>query len=144
MSMAIIGAIAGLGLQSSQGLASRHAGEDAADSQTAINRLRNDQARKKFIRSFRQAQANDIQAGINAGVGIDSSRVRGAVSSTGSQKRQQLKEFGELDRLGAEVIQAEQRSVDANQKAQVGGAIASFASQFINFSGGSSSPPPGE
>ena len=126
-------AIVGVGTAVKGAHDAKKAGKAAAGSQTALNRLTNAQAKRDWLRKFRQLQADAILQGVAAGVGLESSLVQGQLQSQSAQKTQGLKDFAEADRLGASIIGAEQRGADARSNAAIGGTVASFAAQFISL-----------
>lgn len=110
--------------------------QEANEAQRKINQLKNKQAKRAFLRNFRQAQANLISASIASGVGLESSAVQGGVTSVRSQRDLAVKEFGQMDTLGGEMTAA-MNSASRNQlRAQTWSAVSSFAQQFIAFGGG--------
>jgi hypothetical protein len=114
----------------------------ANDTQRAINRLQNKQNKRQFLRQYRQAQANALQAAVAANVGLESSAFQGMLQSRQAQAGTAVREFNEMDRLGG--IQAS--AMDAQSKAQfqagVAGAVGSFARSFIAFPAQGSTTPP--
>ena len=111
----------------------KKAGKAGAAAQTALNRLENEKNKRDWLRKFRQLQADSILQGVAAGVGLESSLVQGQLQSQSSQKTQGLSDFAEADRLGASIIASEQKAANARANAAIGGAVASFASQFISL-----------
>lgn len=111
----------------------RRAGRSAADAQKQINRLRNKQAKRQFLRNFRQAQAANITSSVASGVAIESSRFAGTRSSEISQRNVAVAEFAEADRLGETVINSQQAQSDATFRANRFATVANFATQFISF-----------
>ena len=128
-------AVASTGLSISQGRKSSKAQKRANEAQRKINRLKNRQAKRAFLRNFRQSQAVALVQGIASGVGLESSIVQGTLASQGSQARTGLREFQTFNRLGAEFTSAQNAASSAAFKSQVFGQVASFASSFISFGG---------
>ena len=127
--------VSALGLGSSLSSAKRAKKHDkkANKAQIAINKLKNAQVKRNFLRSFRQAQANNLSTAVASGVDVESSRTQGALSSERTQRDVGLQEFAEFDRLGGVVTNQQQRGADARFDSQVAGQVANFASQFISF-----------
>ena len=71
----------------------RKAKKAANEAQLYMTRLKNRQAKRAFLRNFRQAQAQTLSAGIASGADITSSGIQGQMSSNISQARQALWEF---------------------------------------------------
>jgi hypothetical protein len=111
------------------------AGKRANAAQLKATRLKNAQAKRAFMRQFRQAQATNLTAGIAAGVGLESSTVQGQAGSLGTQSAIAQKEFKKFDELGVEVSRQRQKQADANAAAAAFGAVSSFASKFVSFGG---------
>ena len=105
----------------------------ANEAQRKANRLRNKQAKRAFLRNFRQAQANAVSSAAARGIALESSGIQGVVSSERSQKITVLEEFKEADILGTEFAAAQSAASKASFKAGAFGQVASFASQFISF-----------
>lgn len=108
----------------------------ANEAQRKINKLKNAQSKRSFLRAFRQQQADVISAAVAAGVGIDSSAVSGTRQSMEMQRRLAVKEFGKMDELGGEQTAAMNQASKYSYRAQTWGQVASFASSFISFGGG--------
>ncbi len=108
---------------------------EANAAQEATNRLRNRQAKRQFLRGFRQAQANTIIASVAAGVGIDSSAFQGTLQSEQSQRSTAVREFKEADDLGAEFASARDRATSASFRSNTFSTISNFATQFVSFGG---------
>jgi len=117
------------------------AGKAANAAQLKATRLKNAQAKREFMRKFRQAQAANLTAGIASGVGLESSTVAGQAASFSTQAATALAEFKQFDELGAEVSAQRNRQASANAQAAVFGAVSSFASKFISFGGGTPKTP---
>jgi hypothetical protein len=101
--------------------------------QAEINRLQNEQAKRSFIRNYRQQQAANINASIAAGIGLESSRTQGTRSSLESQRITAQVEFKEADRLGTQKIGQLNKAATNQFQSQAWGAASSFASSFVNF-----------
>ena len=111
-------------------------GQKAANAATRkANQLRNKQAKRAFLRNFRQTQAVAISSAIASGVGLDSSLVQGTLSSEKTQAKTALREFKAFDELGATFTAATNRAASASFKSAAFGQVAGFASNFITFGG---------
>jgi len=137
----IVAGVAAVGGKIASARAARKAskaGKAANAAQLKATRLKNEQAKRQFMRKFRQAQAANLTAGIASGVGLESSTVAGQAASFKTQAGVALSEFKQFDELGAEV--SRQRGIQASKNAQSAmfGAVSSFASKFISFGGGES------
>jgi hypothetical protein len=119
------------------------AGKAANAAQLKATRLKNEQAKRSFMRKFRQAQAANLTAGIAAGVGLESSTIQGGAASLRTQAADALAEFKVFDELGVEVSSQRQKQSDATARAAAFGAVSSFASKFISFGGGAPKTPSG-
>ncbi len=119
-----------------QGKKATKASQAANEAQRKANKLRNKQAKRAFLRKFRQSQANIVVSSVAAGVGLESSAFQGSLSSEVSQRDTALREFKEADELGAEFTAQQNRATSASFRSQAFGAIGNFASQFISFAGG--------
>lgn len=128
-------AVAGVGAYESRKAAkkSSRAQQDANEAQRKINQLKNKQAKRQFLRNFRQAQANVLSAAIAAGVGLDSSAFQGTLQSERSQKNVALREFAQMDEFGGEMTNAMNATSRYNARAATWGAVSNFASSFIAF-----------
>ena len=138
-------AVASLAVSAGSAVASHQAGKKAAGAQMAANeaqrkitRLRNQQAKRQYLRQFRQAQAATITNAIAAGVGIDSSAFRGTLVSQERQRATAVQEFNLMDRFGGEMTAAMQAQSRYNARANTFAAIGSFAQTFISFPTGGS------
>lgn len=114
----------------------RKKGVAANEAQKKLNRKKNAQAKRAFLRQFQQAQAASLVAGIASGVGLESSIVQGQLASQATQAATAIKEFKEFDVLGAQVGDLRQAAASAASRSQTFGQVASFASQFISFPSG--------
>lgn len=114
------------------GKKSSKAQQKANEAQRKINKLKNKQAKRAYLRNFRQAQADTYTSAIAAGVGIDSSAFQGARVSHESQRALALKEFGKMDELGGEMTAAMNSAARNTARAQTWGAVSSFAQSFIS------------
>lgn len=134
MSAAITGAvIAGVSAVASFSAArkGRKAQERANESQRRINRLRNMQAQRGFLRGFRQQYADVITAGLAQGVGLGSSTLQGVRSSLISQRDTSLGEFEKMDDLGAEMTAQLGQASKYQGLSSMYSTIGSVASSFI-------------
>lgn len=134
---------AAVAISAGSAYASHRAGKKAAkaqkkanEAQRKINKLKNFQAKRQFLRNFRQAQANVLSSAIASGVGIDSSAFQGTQQSQMQQANVAVKEFKQMDEYGGEMTQAMNRQASATARAQTWGAVSSFASSFIAFPSG--------
>lgn len=121
------------GLSIAGGAKATSAQKKAQRTQMEINRLKNEQQKRKFMRNFRQQMGINLSAGIASGVGLESSRIGATASSQQAQARLGLKEFQKFDRLGAEVVSQQNKAADAAFASQAFGSLASFSSNFIDF-----------
>ena len=103
------------------------------EAQRAINALKNKQAKRAYLRQFRQAQAAALQASIAAGVGLESSAFQGTISSQAAQAGTAAGEFLKFDELGGEVANQANKAANYQFNAGVYSQVAGFASQFISF-----------
>ena len=103
----------------------------ANDSRKAANELRNKQARRNFLRAFRQAQANTLTAGLAAGIGLESSAVQGRRGSEVSQATTGLEEFNQFDILGKQFAKFEKKAARRDVQSGTFSGISSIAQQFI-------------
>jgi hypothetical protein len=103
--------------------------------QRKINQLKNKQAKRAFIRNFRQQQAIALTQGIASGVGLESSLVQGTMASQAAQAKTALREFKAFDSLGGEFTAATNRASSAAFKSAAFGQVAAFAGNFISFGG---------
>jgi hypothetical protein len=124
--------IAGASLAKSihDGRKAKKAGRKANEAQRAQNRLKNKQAKRAYLRQFRQRQAAAIAGAVAANVGLESSAFQGQLSSVRTQAATGVREFAEADRLGMEQGAALQSQADARASSAMWGQVASFSSQF--------------
>ena len=113
--------------------------KNANSTQRDINKLKNEQQKRAFLRNFRQTQAAALMNSVASGVGLESSGVQGTLASEQTQKATNLADFREFNRLGAEVASFQNRAATKGFNSAVGGSVASFASQFISAAPSSSS-----
>jgi len=118
-----------------QGKKSSKAQAAANEAQRKINRLKNKQAKRQYLRQFRQAQADVYTAAVAANVGLESSAFQAIRSSHMAQRDTALREFKAFDALGGEQSAAMTRASNAAFRAQTYGTIAGFASGFIQPGG---------
>lgn len=111
-------------------------GKKANEAQRKANQLKNKQAKRQFLRNFRQAQAATVISSVMAGVGLESSAFQGTLASEQSQARLAVKEFKQADQLGSEFMVAQNKAASAAGRAQTFGQISQFASSFASFSSG--------
>ena len=123
----------GLGTSIVQGRKASKASAAGARVQAEGNRLRNEQARRAFLRKFRQSQADTLTMSVASGVGLGSSRTQGTLGSERSQAATAVREFEKADELGTEFIGYQNKASLANFQAGVGSTVANFASQFVTF-----------
>jgi len=146
-------ALAALALSGASAIAGASASRKARKSQRRANeaqreqnRLKNFQAKRAFLRNFRQVQAQALMAPIAAGVGLESSLAQSQLQSQGAQARVASEEFLEMDELGG-LYAAHMNSAARRQgQASIYGQISNFAMQFAAFapkgSGGGGTTPP--
>ncbi len=110
----------------------------ANDNQREINRLKNQQAQRAFMRQFRQAQADVITGGVFQGIGLEGSTVQGQLVSNTAQMNTARREFAEMNRLGdamtSNLNRASRYGFQANTFGQIGSLAMSFASFGPNTS----------
>ena len=123
----------GMAGSTSQARKGSKAQKAANEAQRKINKLKNKQAKREFLRNFRQTQAIALSSAIGQGVGLESSGVQGTLASEKTQAKLALNEFNEFDKLGAEAAAAQNRAASASFKSGVYGQVSSFASQFVKF-----------
>ena len=137
--MAVVASVAtavtavGAGLQYNAAKKATRQGKKANKAQRAINRLKNKQNKRQFLRSFRQAQASTLVAGVAAGVGLESSQFQGTLGSQRMQAEQAVEEFAESERLGTTQMVALNKQSSAQGRAAGFGSVANIASSFISF-----------
>ncbi len=95
--------------------------------QRAINKLKNDQAKRAFLRNFRQAQAAALVGGISSGVTTESSGVQGTLASQATQATTGVTGFAQFDKLGAAQTAALNKQASANFAGSVFGSVTAFA-----------------
>ncbi len=129
----IAAGVAGLSTAASFKMASdaRSHGRKANKAQRAINRLTNRQAKRQFLRNFRQAQAATLVSSVAAGVGLESSRVQGTLSSERSQADTAVREFAEMDRLGGVVTSQRNKQVNDSFGSNIFSSVSNIAQSFI-------------
>ena len=125
--------IAGTALSLQQGARASSQSKAAGRAQAEANRLRNKQAKRTFLRRFRQEQASVLTGAVASGAEFESSAFQGQLSSNISQKDTALTEFAEADRLGTEVISRQAKASSARFASGAAGSVGSFAAQFITF-----------
>ena len=92
-----------------------------------IQRIKNKQAKRNFLKSFRLQQASAVVGGVAAGVDVESSRVQAQLASGQTQRRIGLQEFEQQEKLATTANIAEEASASRIRQAGVFGAVASFA-----------------
>lgn len=132
---AIIAAVSSLASIVSGRKASK-AQKRANAAQRKINRLKNKQKKRAFLRSFRQAQADVLTSAIGSGASLDSSVFQGTTLSEQAQVRLGIKEFKEFDTLGGEFTAAQDSASRHGFQSAAFGTISSFAQSLIGFGGG--------
>lgn len=105
----------------------KKASKRANAAQRAINKLKNKQAKRAFLKKFRQAQAAALVGGIGSGVSVESSGVQGTLAGQATQARTAVSEFNQFDKLGAQQTAALNKQASANFAGSVFGSVASFA-----------------
>ena len=105
--------------------------------QREANKLKNKQAKRAFMRNYRQAQGAALATGVGAGIDLESSRVQGAMASQTSQARTAVTEFKKFDELGAAIGAQQDKVSKYNYQSGVFSSISSIAASFIGFSAGS-------
>ena len=128
--------VAGAASSYVQGKKAAKAQKNANNVQRDSNRLVNKQAKRQFLRNFRQSQANNIVAAVAAGVGLESSGVRGSLASERSQAQTALSEFDKQDELGTQFAGFQNKATNAAFRSATFGQISSFASSFVSFGSG--------
>lgn len=140
MGLATAVAAIAVGGQLVAGSKAKKASKRANRAQREINRLKNEQARRAYMRSFRQAQAAALVGGIASGAGLESSLVQGTLTSQHSQTITAQSEFNKTNELGDVYAAALNKQASANFMGSVFGSVASFAtsaagSDFLNKAG---------
>jgi hypothetical protein len=128
MALGLLTSALAIGGQLIAGKKAKKASKAANRAQRALTKLKNDQAKRAFLRNFRQAQAAALVSGVGAGVDISSSLVQGTLASQEAQKGTALKEFATAESLGAAQTAALDKQASANFASSVFGAVGSFAS----------------
>ena len=138
-------AVSALGAASSaySGRKARKAQKRANNAQRKVNRLRNFQAKRSFLRQVRQVQADNLSASIAAGIGLESSRTQGTRSSTEAQMRGSVTEFNVMDKLGDYQTAQLNRASRYQFQSGVYGQISNFALNFAALQPDTSPIPPG-
>jgi hypothetical protein len=129
---AVIAGVSALGSISSARKGSK-AAQRGNDAQREINKLKNKQNKRAYMRKFRQAQAMALQQGIARGIGLESSLVQGTRSSQTQQAMVGVDEFLKMDELGARITQSMNDQSKFQSQSQTFGAISNFAQSFIAF-----------
>lgn len=126
LGVAVAGAAAS-GAQAKKGVAAQKKGNKAR--RKAVQ-LQNMQAKREFLRKFRQAQANTLTSAIAAGVGFESSAIQGTLGSEQSQRTTALQEFSRSNQLGEQALRADNQAGSSASRAGTFGQISGFAMQF--------------
>ena len=127
---AVLGAVSAVaGLISGKKAADKN--KDANKLQAEINKFKNRQEIRAFLRNYRAQQANVLASGVAAGLGIESSSVQGAQASLRSQKELSVSEANEMTALGAASGDLRVKAAKYNMNAQLFGQAASLATSFI-------------
>ena len=113
----------------------------ANKAQRQINRLKNAQSKRQFLRDFRAAQANVVSGAVAAGVDVESSATQGTLGSQLTQTEVALEEFKIEDALGGVITNQTNRAVNATAQSNTFAAVSSFASNFIAFPAAGSGTP---
>lgn len=116
------------------GRKAKKASQRANAAQRKINKLKNAQAKRAFLRNFRQQQAAALVGAVAGGVDIASSGVQGTLASQATQASVGRTEFKQFDVLGGIQTDAFNAQANANFVGSVFGAVGAFASS----SGGAS------
>lgn len=111
----------------------------ANELQKKINKLKNQQAMRDYMRNFRQAQANTIVSAVAAGVGLDSSAMRGTMSSHISQATLVQRESEQMSEWGEAMSTQNLKASSAFNRSAQWSQISQFAASFISFGGGKGS-----
>lgn len=104
--------------------------------QQKINKLKNQQAMRDYLRNFRQAQSNAIINAVAAGVGLDSSAVRGTLQSQISQVGVATQESAQMTKWGETISDLNLQAGSQFAKSQQWNQLSSFAASFISYGGG--------
>lgn len=108
----------------------------ANKAQREINKLKNKQAKRNFLRQFRQAQANVLVESVAAGVGLESSAFQATLSSQKQQAITAVQEVEAQERLGERVAKLRRKAGKHDAAATTFSGVSQIASQFISFGGG--------
>mgnify|MGYP001827430837 CR=1 FL=1 len=106
----------------------------ANQTQRQINEMKNFQAKRQFLRNFRQAQAAALAGGVARGASLESSGVQSARASQGSQAITATGEFNRMDELGALMTHQLNSASKYSAQSSAFGALSQFAGQFAQFS----------
>lgn len=122
------------GISYAKGKSAAKSQKKAANAQMKINRLRNQQQKRKFLAEFRALQGETIIGGIAAlGGGYESSRIEGQTASQMTQKDLAVKEFKQMDTLGAEYVGQMNRASSQAFQSQVFGQVANLAGNLGGY-----------
>jgi hypothetical protein len=98
--------------------------------QAKINKFKNRQEIRAFLRNYRQQQANVLASGVAAGLGIESSSVQGALSSQRVQAQTGVGEAEKLSAMGAQVGGLRASAAKYNFNAGAFGTVSQLAMSF--------------
>jgi hypothetical protein len=116
--------------------------KDANKMQAQINKFKNRQEIRAFLRNYRQQQADALAAGVFSGIGLESSSVQGARSSLQTQARTGTREAHKLSDMGAQVGGLRASAAKYNFNAGLFNTGAQIASSFNQPSVTEPEPPP--
>ena len=132
--------IASLAISAISTIASKRSADKAEDkaraankTQKELNRFRNQQRKRAFLKNFRIAQADAYTTTLASGADAESSRAQGARSSSATQADVAIREAEQIEKLGGEVSDLRQGAATQSTRSAQFGQLASFASQFISF-----------
>lgn len=116
-----------------EGKAATTAQKKGNKAQREINRLKNRQAKRSFMRGFRQVQGDVFAASVAQGIGLGGSTVQGQLQSNIAQMGTARREFQQMEDLGGEITKQMNRASNAQFKAGLAGQVGSFAGQFVDY-----------
>jgi len=115
---------------------SKEQSKRARAAQLKANKLRRMQAKRQFLRDFRQAQASIVSSSVVGGVDVESSRIQQQLGSQRTQAGVAGAEFKEEEALGMEIAAAQNKAARYSAQAANYGAVSQFSAQFASFGGG--------
>lgn len=121
--------LVGLGLAAASAVAgdkARSAQNKARRAQQEANRVRNFQAKRQFLRDFRQQQAVALTNPLASGADISSSAAQATLASQTSQKNAAVRDFQRLDQLGQIASSNLNKAANAQFAASTLGTVSSF------------------